>query len=80
MRCTFSAKGLFMETLLVLGIVPGTNLQISFSSWLVAASLLLIIFSWKQKTHYKLPLRHYLLLTAVYGAMRLGRAHRPIML
>jgi len=29
-----------MDTLLVLGIVPGTNIQITFQVWLAAATLL----------------------------------------
>jgi len=29
-----------MDTLLVLGIVPGTNIQISFQMWLAVATLL----------------------------------------
>lgn len=49
-----------MQNFIVLGIVPGTNLQITFTFWLFAAAALMALlvarYAWRQRKHVRVYL------------------------
>lgn len=39
-----------MQTFVVLGLIPGTNIQINFQTWLLITAIIVAIF-WLHRTH-----------------------------